>query len=242
MRKPQLPHAFPDHAFHIGPYVVEVPEVGLRAHGHAAPPDLDPYGLHPGHLHGPVPQDERRGPPVDPGAEVGAVGPHGQHGPQPGSSRKSNQPNAHHNSSNSTPHHPPVVKRPSGKLMGEPSPPLHGGPVSTNSSNVVQQHPGRPENDGGHQKGGHPPHGPKPPDPRNRTPAPDQALGRAPASALSALDPAHRTRSRPAAPVCTECSRSTVTATSGTSIPARAFTRSAIRRRTAPHCAPMSEG
>ncbi|GDY73077.1 hypothetical protein SAV31267_025620 [Streptomyces avermitilis] len=114
-------------------------------------PHTDAHGLHAGHLHGPVAQRQRGGFPVQSGPYVGVCAAHRQEAAQTGSRGEHEQPDAEGGGETRADEHPGVVEGPLGELTGQESAPVHGGPVGAYGHDVVQEEAGAEEDDQGEE-------------------------------------------------------------------------------------------
>ena len=92
-----------------------------------------------GHLHGPVPQGQGGGVPVQSGPDVGVDAPHGQDVTQPGGRGQHQQPEAEEDGDRGADEDPDVVEGPLGEFPGQRAAPCHGGPVGTDGDDVVEE-------------------------------------------------------------------------------------------------------
>ncbi len=238
----------------FGSYVIQFTEVrrGADLRPGAAHPDL--HGLHTGHLHGPVPQRGRGGIAVQSGAYVGVRAPHREHVPQAGRGGQDEQPEPEGGGDPCPDEHPDVVQGPFGELPGELPAPAHDGPVGAHGRDVVQEQSGEAQKQQRDDAGGNAARRPEAAfasalavecgrlsvGVRRRGPVGSGsglrrvedrqalcgALGLGRFGRMVVLGFAHRVLPCAAPGPATRCSRSTWTTTSGTSIPARAPTRS----------------
>lgn len=225
--------------------VVQFAEVGDRADvGLLA---AHPYacGLDAGHLHGPVPQDHRGGVPVEarPHIRMGAA--HREDAAQTRCGGQDDQPQAQGRGDSGAHQDPDVVQGALGELPGEFAAPVHGRPVGPDGCDVVQEDPRDEQEQQGHDARRDPARRPETAFAAARPVLQGgwwsvrrrrrglvaqvrcllddrQSL----CSALGALGLAHRVLPCATPCACAGYSRSTWTATSDTSMPTNATTRS----------------